>query len=126
MISADAIRGHIDLIVLSLLASAPSYAYELARTISVTAEGQYMIKQTTLYSALKRLEEAGLVASYADTSESGKQRTYYRLTPAGDAHLHLKLEEWQDTRALIDRFATRPHLTTPHPTQHPTTETGAH
>ncbi|MCL3777740.1 MULTISPECIES: PadR family transcriptional regulator [unclassified Actinomyces] len=105
MISADAIRGYIDLIVLSLLSASPSYAYELAKTI--TEVGDYTIKQTTLYSALKRLEASGLVASYAGTSGSGKPRTYYRLTDDGAAHLSEKLSEWEDTKALIDRFAAR-------------------
>ena len=56
MISADAIRGYIDLIVLTLLRRRPSYAYELARTITGVSAGEYTMKQTTLYSALKRLE----------------------------------------------------------------------
>ncbi|WP_147680960.1 PadR family transcriptional regulator [Actinomyces ruminicola] len=107
MISADAIRGYIDLIVLTLLRDRPSYAYELAKTIAQVALGQYTIKQTTLYSALKRLESTGLVSSFADTSESGKPRTYYQLTDAGTAHLADKLAEWEDTKVLIDRFARR-------------------
>jgi len=56
MISADAIRGYIDLIVLSLLKRQPSYAYDLAKTITEVSDGEYTIKQTTLYTALKRLE----------------------------------------------------------------------
>lgn len=107
MISADAIRGYIDLIVLTLLRDHPSYAYELAKTITQVAQEQYTIKQTTLYSALKRLESTGLVSSFANTSESGKPRTYYQLTDAGAAHLADKLAEWEDTKALIDRFAQR-------------------
>lgn len=107
MISADAIRGYIDLIVLSLLSTSPSYAYELAKTICEVSEGEYSMKQTTLYSALKRLEGTGLAASFPDTSESGKPRTYYRLTDAGAAHLSEKLNEWEDTKSLIDRFVAR-------------------
>ncbi|SDN39604.1 DNA-binding transcriptional regulator, PadR family [Actinomyces ruminicola] len=107
MISADAIRGYIDLIVLALLHDRPSYAYELAKTIAEVAQGQYAIKQTTLYSALKRLESMGLVSSFADTSESGKPRTYYRLTEAGAARMNDKLTEWEDTKTLVDRFAQR-------------------
>ena len=64
MISADAIRGYIDLIVLTLLHDQPSYAYALAKTITEISAGEYVIKQTTLYSALKRLEAAGLATSY--------------------------------------------------------------
>ena len=107
MISADAIRGYIDLIVLTLLHDRPSYAYALAKTITEISAGEYTIKQTTLYSALKRLEAAGLATSYAHTSESGKPRTYYRLTASGDEHLAAKLAEWEDTKTLIDRFIDR-------------------
>ena len=105
MISADAIRGYIDLIVLSLLKRQPSYAYELAKTITEIADGEYTIKQTTLYTALKRLESAGLAASYSGVSDSGKSRTYYRLTASGGEHLTAKLAEWEDTKTLVDRFA---------------------
>lgn len=104
MISADAIRGNVDLIVLSLLRSTPSYAYELARSIGTVAGDDYTIKQTTLYSAVKRLEAAGLVTSYPGTSESGKPRTYYRITPEGLARLSQKVAEWRRTKAVVDRF----------------------
>ena len=109
MISADAIRGYIDLIVLTLLRRRPSYAYELARTITGVSAGEYTMKQTTLYSALKRLEAAGLTSSHASVSASGKPRTYYRLTDAGAAYLADKLAEWEATKTLIDRFAQGHH-----------------
>ena len=109
MISADAIRGYIDLIVLTLLRDRPSYAYEIAKTITEVTAGEYAIKQTTLYSALKRLEAAGLTSSYADTSDSGKPRTYYRLTNDGAAYLAAKLAEWESTKTLIDRFTQGRH-----------------
>ena len=109
MISADAIRGYIDLIVLTLLRDQPSYAYALAKTITEISAGEYAIKQTTLYSALKRLEAAGLTSSYASVSASGKPRTYYRLTDAGAAYLADKLAEWEATKTLIDRFAQGHH-----------------
>ncbi|GAA1790676.1 PadR family transcriptional regulator [Agromyces lapidis] len=104
MISADAIRGYVDLMVLSLLRQRPSYAYELAQQIHSVTGAEYTIKQTTLYSAVKRLEGAGLVTSYAGASESGKPRTYYRITDEGLAHLELKVAEWRDTKSVVDRF----------------------
>ncbi|PZE29544.1 PadR family transcriptional regulator [Curtobacterium sp. MCLR17_042] len=104
MISADAIRGYVDLIVLSLVRFEPSYAYELAQRISTVTGADYTIKQTTLYSAVKRLELAGLVTSFHGTSESGKLRTYYQITGSGRAHLDDKTEEWRDTKSVIDRF----------------------
>lgn len=103
-ISADAIRGYIDLMILSLLRTAPSYAYELAQQITSVTGADYTIKQTTLYSAVKRLEASGFVTSYPGTSESGKPRTYYRITGPGLEHLALKTREWRDTKAVVDRF----------------------
>lgn len=107
MISADAIRGYVDLMVLSLLDDHASYAYELAQTITRIGAGEYEIKQTTVYSAVKRLENAGYVTSFPGTSESGKQRTYYQITDAGMQHLDQKIVEWEQTKAVVDRFVTK-------------------
>ena len=104
MISADAIRGYVDLMVLSILCSGPSYAYELVQRIGTTSEGSYSIKQTTLYTAVKRLEQAALVSSYPGESATGKARTYYQITPEGRAHLIEKIAEWEQTKTVIDRF----------------------
>ena len=104
MISADAIRGYVDIMVLSTLKERPSYAYEIAKTIAEVSEGQYVMKQTTLYSAVKRLEGAGHVASFPSTSESGKTRTYYELTRAGLETLTAKCIEWEATKTVVDRF----------------------
>ena len=104
MISADAIRGYVDLMVLSLLRSGPSYAYELAQRITAISGDEYAIKQTTLYSAVKRLEGSELVSSFAGVSPSGKPRTYYRITNAGLTHLNLKVAEWRSTKSVVDRF----------------------
>lgn len=104
MISADAIRGYVDLMVLSLLRRGPSYAYELAQRITDVSGSEYAIKQTTLYSAVKRLESGGLVVASPGVSPSGKPRTYYSITDDGLAHVALKTEEWRHTKAVVDRF----------------------
>lgn len=104
VIGADAIRGHIDLILLSILEARPSYAYELSKTITDRSRGEYVIKQTTLYTAVKRMQAQGLLDSYEDVSTSGKPRTYYKLTALGLEQLDVKRAEWRSTRALVDHF----------------------
>ena len=104
MVSADAIRGYIDIMILSMLREGPSYAYAMAKQISREAEGSYAIKQTTLYSAVKRLEATGLVTSFPGISESGKPRTYYQISDEGRAHLEQKIAEWNLTKKVVDRF----------------------
>lgn len=104
MIGADAIRGHIDLILLSILQSRPSYAYEISQTITNRSRGEYLIKQTTLYTAVKRLQSQGLLDSYEDVSSTGKPRTYYKLTSLGLDQLDAKRAEWRSTRELVDHI----------------------
>lgn len=104
MISADAIRGYVDVMVLSLLRTGPSYAYELAQRIGEVTGEDYSIKQTTLYSAVKRLEASGHVSSSPGVSPSGKPRTYYQITALGIEHLRLKVTEWRSTKSVVDRF----------------------
>jgi PadR family transcriptional regulator PadR len=94
VISADALRGYVDLMVLSLA----------RRITSLSGDDDYAIKQTTLYSAVKRLEASELVTSFAGVSPSGKPRTYYRITEAGLAHFDVKVEEWRSTKSVVDRF----------------------
>ena len=105
MISADAVRGHIDLIVLAILEAEPSYAYEISRQISEISNHQYTIKQTTLYTAVKRLQSQGYLISEEQVAESGKPRTYYYITAEGTQQLALKRAEWKQTRELVNHFA---------------------
>lgn len=62
------------------------------------------MKQTTLYTALKRLEKQGHLTSWEREGPSGKARTYYSITPEGTALLAAKREEWSRVAALIDHF----------------------
>lgn len=105
MIGADAIRGHIDLLVLAILEHEPSYAYRISQIITDRSGGEYVIKQTTLYTAVKRLEGQTLLTSFESASESGKPRTYYAITADGQEQLDLKRAEWRATRDLVDHFA---------------------
>ena len=83
MISSDVIRGYNDTIILSLLLEQPSYGYEISKRIRELSNGDYIIKETTLYSAFNRLEQNGYTESFYGSEISGKRRTYYRITQKG-------------------------------------------
>ena len=108
MIGADAIRGHIDLILLAILERGRSYAYEISKTLERRSGGEYTIKQTTLYTAVKRLQGQGLLDAQEEPAETGKPRTYYSLTPAAPEQLAPTRAEWRSTRDLVDQFALTP------------------
>ena len=75
-IGADLIRGHTDAIILSLLREKDSYGYEINKTISQVSGGRYELKEATLYTAFKRLEDGGLITSYWGDQGAGARRKY--------------------------------------------------
>ncbi|OJF92044.1 PadR family transcriptional regulator [Alkalibacterium sp. 20] len=104
MISSDVIRGYNDTFLLSLLNQGDSYGYELSRQIKEKTDGDYIIKETTMYSAFTRLSKKGYIISYPGTVTQGKKRTYYSITLEGKMHLKEKQEEWHITREVVDHL----------------------
>ncbi|MDE7406623.1 MAG: PadR family transcriptional regulator [Clostridiales bacterium] len=84
MAESDLIRGNVDTIILKVLYEGDRYGYDLIRQINARGDGQWEIKQPTVYACLKRLEKQGFVTSYWDSAESdGGRRKYYSLTESG-------------------------------------------
>lgn len=104
MISSDTFRGYNDLIILFILLEEPSYGYEISKSIREITEDQYIIKETTLYSAMNRLEKNEYVTSFSGELTFGKKRTYYQITPKGLAYYQEKLDEWELTKKVVDQF----------------------
>lgn len=104
MISSDVIRGYIDIIILYMLHDAESYGYEISKNIRKITDEKYIIKETTLYSAINRLERNGYIESFCKNENLGKKRTYYRITPAGLKYYKEKCEEWKLTKEVINKF----------------------
>lgn len=104
-ISADTIRGWVDLMVLSILAGTDSYGYAISQAITKATGDVYSLKETTLYTALKRLESQSFVESYRQEGPNGRPRTYYRISPAGRDYYAARSTEWRITRQILDNFA---------------------
>ena len=106
-IGADLIRGHTDAIILALLREKDSYGYEINKTIAETSGGRYELKEATLYTAFKRLEDAKLIRSYWGDQGSGARRKYYTITPRGVQAFEGMQAEWAEAREIIDRLLER-------------------
>ncbi len=105
-IAGDLIRGHTDAIILARLLKADSYGYEINKTVSTLSSGQFELKEATLYTAFKRLEDAGYIVSYWGGSGAGARRRYYTITPLGrDASRRLN-REWEETKEIMDKLLT--------------------
>lgn len=104
LISSDIIRGCNDTIILSILLDGSSYGYEISKSIRNITNDQYIIKETTLYSAFTRLEKNNYIESFPGDETFGKKRTYYKITELGIKYYKEKCKEWKVTKDVIDKF----------------------
>ncbi|MDL2273847.1 PadR family transcriptional regulator [Oscillospiraceae bacterium OttesenSCG-928-G22] len=101
-ITSDLIRGHTDTIILAHLLEADGYGYRINKSIQEKTGGKYELKEATLYSAFRRLEQAGCITSYWGDEETGARRRYYSITSVGRALYRANKADWEDTKELID------------------------
>ena len=103
-LTSDLIRGHTETIILAQLLKKDSYGYEINKSIQQMTHGEYELKEATLYSAFRRLENAELIESYWGDETTGARRRYYRITPLGREIYRKNREDWEYTKKLIDRL----------------------
>lgn len=103
-IASDMIRGHTDAIILAHLVRRDSYGYEINKAILTATDGRYELKEATLYTAFRRLEQGGLIASYWGDSTAGARRRYYAITDLGREVYRQDLADWEEARRTIDRL----------------------
>lgn len=101
-IASDLIRGHTETIILASLLNQDSYGYQINKSIQEKTAGRYELKEATLYSAFRRLEQNGCIESYWGDQETGARRRYYTITGLGRAVYEENRREWQNTKDLID------------------------
>lgn len=89
------LQGTLDLIVLQLLRDEPTNGYDLMLRIQAVSKDVLNVNAGSLYPALYRLEERGLVrADWAETA-AGRKAKVYAVTTAGRKHLAAERETWQ-------------------------------
>lgn len=103
-LASDAIRGHTETIILKHLLDQDSYGYQINKAIQEKTQSQVELKEATLYTAFRRLEQAGYILSYWGDETTGARRRYYSITKEGRAHYRESVMQWQQTKQLIDQL----------------------
>lgn len=101
---SDILRGMTDTIILEQLKDEDSYGYKINKAISECSEGSFELKEATLYTSFRRLEDAGLILSYWGDENSGARRRYYSITEKGRDFLNENQTDWKRIRKLIDKL----------------------
>lgn len=99
------LAGTLDLIVLQLLHGEPTNGYDLMLRIQAISNEVLNVNAGSLYPALYRLEQRGLLKAAWDRSESGRRTKVYSVTASGRRHLAEQRESWERfTGALSTMF----------------------
>lgn len=103
-VTSDLIRGNTETIILAQLMRRDSYGYEINKEILNRTDGRYELKEATLYTAFRRLEDAGCIRSYWGDETTGARRRYYAITDEGRSAYRRRCEDWDEARHMIDRL----------------------
>lgn len=89
------LQGTLDMLVLKTLLLAPAHGHMIAHVIERSSDEVLQVEHGSLYPALHRLEDQGLIASFWGTSENNRKAKYYRITPQGKKHLLNERSRWE-------------------------------
>jgi PadR family transcriptional regulator PadR len=95
--------GALDLLILQSLVVGPAHGHTIAHVIEHGSDRVLQVEHGSLYPALHRLEDRGLLASFWGTSENNRKAKYYRLTPAGRRGLAAETNRFEQLVRAITR-----------------------
>jgi len=97
---AEQLKGHLDGLVLAVIADEPKHGYAVIEALKVRSQGRLDLPEGTVYPALHRLERRGLLAS--DWSDTGRRRRIYRLTRTGKRELGIRRQRWREFASTVE------------------------
>lgn len=90
----ELIKGHLDLLLLAIVAERPAHGYAIIEALRARSRGAFTLPEGTVYPALHRLERQGLLQS-AWSGAAGRNRRVYEISAAGREALRARRQEWQ-------------------------------
>ena len=99
----EMLQGTLDMLILRTVALAPAHGHTIAHAIEKASEDVLQVEHGSLYPALHRLEDRGMIASFWGTSENNRKAKYYRITPSGRKRLTQQRSRWKELADAISR-----------------------
>jgi transcriptional regulator len=106
---SDLLQGTLDMLVLKTLALGPMHGWGISQRIQQVSEDVLVINQGSLYPALYRLEQQGLIKSEWGSSENNRQAKYYELTRTGKSNLPTRRITGSGCRRRSIAFSRQPN-----------------
>ena len=98
---SDLPQGTLDLLILKVVTLGPIHGYAIAQRIQQVSREVLQVQQGSLYPALHRLENRGLLIAEWKESETGREAKFYRLTAKGRAQLKAETANWEQLSKAI-------------------------
>lgn len=98
------LRGHTDTIILKLLYEEDRYGYEIIKLITKNSQGEYELKEATMYSSLRRLEADGDVVWYWGDDTKGGRRKYFKITEKGKKTYENNKKNWEHSKKILEKL----------------------
>ena len=92
---SDLPQGTLDLLILKIVALGPVHGYAIAQRMEQVSRSVVQVPQGSLYPALHRMQNRGLLASDWKETETGREAKFYQLTREGRAQLEQEAASWQ-------------------------------
>lgn len=102
--NVDLLQGTLDLLILRTLRAGPMHGWGISQRIQQISDDVLRIQQGSLYPALYRLEQQGLIAAEWGASENNRRAKYYRLTKRGLGQVDSETENWNRLSAAVARI----------------------
>lgn len=100
---ADFLQGTLDLLILKSLLLGPLHGWGISKRIRHSSNDVLQVNQGSLYPALYRLEERGLIRSEWGVSEEGRRAKFYTLTPGGRKQFAGEKADWRRFALAIEQ-----------------------
>lgn len=92
---SDLPQGTLDLLILKAVAVDPLHGYAIAQRLDQVSRGVVQVPEGSLYPALHRMENRGLLAADWKKTDTGREAKFYRLTRKGRVQLEADAASWQ-------------------------------
>lgn len=89
------LHGTLEVLILKTLTHGPRHGYAIARWLEERTNRAIGVEEGSLYPALYRMEQKGLLSASWGRSELDRRAKFYRLTPRGQARLKEEVKAWQ-------------------------------
>ena len=99
---SELLQGTLELLILKTLSLQPMHGWGISQRIQQMSRDVFQVNQGSLYPALQRMKNKGLLRAEWRTTDHGRQARYYLLTAAGERELAQERSQWERSSSAVN------------------------